>query len=96
MSEVEIRTPFLNNAKFLLPYQRCEPDAGHEAILMDALGRMESATPSTLLLACAQNQWNQAQLMPTLWNLVGRRAIGTDLDEPLTMTTMLWHPRVHP
>jgi hypothetical protein len=35
-TEVEIRTPLLNNAKFLLPYGRCEPDSEHEIQLVQS------------------------------------------------------------
>jgi len=91
-TEVEIRTPFLANARFLLPYARCTPDPDHEAVLTPMLRSMGTATPQSLLAACCADPWNQAQLIPTLWSLIGRRSFSTDLDERLTMTSTIWWP----
>lgn len=93
MTETEIRGPFLENAKFLLPYLRCEPDSTHASLLMYTLAAMETATPETLLHACYADPWNRAQLIPTLWCLLGQRSIGADLDEELTMRSMIWKLR---
>ncbi|MCL5258801.1 MAG: TnsA endonuclease N-terminal domain-containing protein [Firmicutes bacterium] len=91
-TEVEIRTPFLANARFLLPYTRCTPDPEHALILGDAIRKLQTATPRLLLEACCQDPWNQAQLVPTMWSLVGRRNIGVDLDVPVTMGSTIWYP----
>lgn len=91
-TEVEIRTPYLHNARFLLPYARCTPDPGHEELLLDHLRDMEATTPQALLAACYRRQLNQVQLIPTLWSLVGRRIVLVDLDCPLTMTSDIWWP----
>ncbi len=90
LTEAEIRTPFLRNARFLLPYQRCAPDPRHERLLVDTMSRMEMATPQVLLEACCADLWNRAQLIPTLWCLVGRGRISIDLDEPLGMGSVIW------
>ena len=91
LTEVEIRTVFLRNARFLLPYQRCAPDPRHEQLLMRTLERMESATPQLLLEACYADPWNRAQLVPTLWCLVGRGHIRADLEhERLAMGNAIW------
>lgn len=95
-TEVEIRRPYLYNAKFLLPYQRLEPDPAYEEELISRMLWMESATPQSLLEACATDPWRRAELIPTLWNLVARRRISVDLEQPLTMRSDLWHPRVDP
>lgn len=90
-TEVEIRGPRLNNAKFLLPYGRCEPNSAHELRLVDKLRKMGEATPSSLLIACCGETWERAELIPTLWCLVARKiSIGCDLDLPLTMSSEIW------
>lgn len=95
-TEVEIRTPYLNNAKFLLPYKRGAPDFDHATLLQTRLLEMETATPQLLLEACCANLWNRAQIIPTLWSLLAGGDIMADLDQPLTMNSLIWAPRVHP
>jgi len=90
LTEVEIRTTYLRNARFLLPYQRCAPDPRHEELLVNTLKTMETATPQTLLEACCADPWNRATLVPTLWCLVGRGRICIDLDEKLGMGNAIW------
>jgi len=91
-TEVEIRTPFLTNARFLLPYTRCTPDPIHAEMLGDAIRSLKAATPRTLLEACCRDPWNQSELVPTMWSLVGRRNIAMDLHVPLTMNSRIWYP----
>lgn len=89
-TEVEIRTPYLENARLLLPYQRCIPDPVHKRQLLDALRAMPAASPQSLLEVCCADIWNRAQLIPTLWSLVGRGHVGADLSKRLTMSSVIW------
>ena len=92
MTEVEIRTPYLQNARFLLPFIQGGP--GSEAcmeLLDEALKRLKRATPKTLLEAVYQDEMNQAKLLPTLWYLVGILNVGADLALPLNMATPIWY-----
>ena len=54
-------------------------------MIMGMVEKLETATPQILLEACCADPWNRAQLVPTLWSLVGRGHIGMDLEEKLTM-----------
>ena len=91
VTEVEIRSPYLDNATFLLPFVRRGPsEEGHMALLTDRLAEMHRATPTDLLASCRQDEWHRAELIPTLWYLVGTRQIGADLDEKLTMMSPIW------
>ncbi|WP_432723876.1 heteromeric transposase endonuclease subunit TnsA [Jeongeupia wiesaeckerbachi] len=91
VTEVEIRTPYLDNAKFLLPFIRQGPiEEAHMDLLDEQLRRMHSTTPAALLGAMFQDEWNQARLMPTLWYLIGTRQIGADLDTKLVMSSPIW------
>lgn len=90
ITEREIRTPLLWNAKFLLPYREDgAPDADCERLLrlLDSLGE---ATPRDLLSAAAQDRWEQARLLSVLWYLVASRLIATDLTQRVTMTSRIW------
>ena len=90
ITDVTIRTPYLANAKFLLPYIRYAPNADHAAVLLGSLEELRDVTAQGLLESIFVSDENQAQLVPTLWNLVGMRRIGIDLDRPLTMVSRLW------
>lgn len=92
MTEVEIRTPYLQNARFLLPFVRGGPGSEAYMELLDgALKQLKRTTPKTLLEAVYQDEMNQAKLLPTLWYLVGILNIGADLALPLNMATPIWY-----
>ena len=58
--------------------------------LLSTLATLEATNPASLLAAVFQDRWQQAQLLPILWQLVATRQIGTDLKQPLTMQRCLW------
>lgn len=94
VTEREIRTPYLNNAGFLLPFVRRGPEVEeHMELLADALDRLGESTPAGLLAAIYRDEWNRAALLPTLWYLVGTFQVGADLDAPLNMESRLWRVR---
>jgi hypothetical protein len=89
-TENEIRTPYLENAKFLRGFTRFEPAPDEVHILLNNLAALRTATPQSLLLACYKDPMRGAELMPTLWQLITLRHIGCDLDERLTMGSPIW------
>lgn len=89
-TEENIRTPYLENAKFLTPYINYEID---QNILMEVMKRMTDlgeSTPQALVASFFSDKWNQAGLLPVLWHLVARKHIGANLLLPLTMTSCIW------
>lgn len=90
VTEKHIRTPYLRNARFLLPFTRLEPDPAMEALLADRLAELRAATPDALLAAVYWEHGNRALLLPSLWRMVGLGLIHCDLGVPLTMSTRLW------
>jgi hypothetical protein len=54
------------------------------------LTALEATDPASLLAAVFEDRWQQAQLLPMLWQLVATRQIGADLEQPLTMQSGLW------
>lgn len=94
ITELEIRTPYLDNAKFLLPFMRQGPsDETHMDILDDLIRQLNSSTPAALIASAFHDEWNQARLLPTLWYLIGSRQIGADLNTKLTMDSPIWRYR---
>jgi len=97
--DIEIRTPFLSNAKFLLGYTDSRLHIGgaevlrlRQEVLLAALDRAGSATPKQLVSAVSTSTAEAAELIPYVWNLLAHGRIEADLDQPLTMATPLWSP----
>lgn len=90
VSEIEIRTPYLANVRFLQPYrERSAPDSSI-AIILQALAHQPAGTVAELLNALSSDPYQQAELLPTVWHLVANFRIGVDLDSPLNMDSLLW------
>jgi TnsA endonuclease N terminal/TnsA endonuclease C terminal len=92
VTEVEIRQPYLENAKFLRPFRKHETNWDHYEILTGLLKHLRVASPRQLLLAYSEDKWKQAELLSSLWNLIAQKIIRTDLAEELTMDSELWYP----
>lgn len=90
ITEVEIRTPYLDNARFLLPYMRQEVNESHAELLLHRMAEMREADPESLTKAVFRDKWARAELIPALWNLIANRQIGTDMGLPLTMASRIW------
>lgn len=91
VTETEIRTPWLENARFLLPFVHRGPqDESHMDLLAEKLEDLREADPESLVKAAYRDEWNQARLLPTLWYLIGTFQIGADLEQPLTMKSRIW------
>lgn len=91
ITETEIRGEKLKNAKFLLPFIKKGPTSETDMTILDeAIRSLGSSTPSDLLTHIYHDEWNRASLLPTLWYLVGTDQIGTDLNQPLTMSSSIW------
>lgn len=92
MSELEIRTPLLNNARFLLPFLRNGPPPEADMdLLYSKLRQLGQSTPQFLTTAIFQDEWHRAQLIPSVWYLVAKRIIGADFDQPVTMASNIWY-----
>lgn len=91
-SEVEVRTPLLDTARFLLPFTRQGPGPESYMKILDTnLKKLRKTTPRALLQTIFQDEWNQAKILPTLWYLIGTFQVGCELSEPLTMKSEIWH-----
>lgn len=90
MTEVEIRTIYMENARFLLPYLRGDVNEEHSEMLLRQLVQMRQCSIDALLKAIFNDRWSQAELVPTLWFLVASGRVSTDLNLPLTMASEIW------
>lgn len=93
LTDREIRTPYLANAKFLLAYMNPDPYPNYEILKMvlDRVSELRETDVETLLISIYRDKWNQAELLPVIWHLVAIRRIGNDLALPITMRSKIWH-----
>jgi len=90
ITEVEIRTPYLKNVKFLRQYQRRSIDLTGASLLLQKVSELQATDPESLLASVCQAAHDRARLLPTLWRLVAQRKIGADLNQPLAMQSLIW------
>lgn len=89
-TEREIRTPYLNNVKFLWPYLDRRPVPETAVEVLRILADLGEADPDLLLCAICHDLDNRARLIPVLWHLVATGSIGCDLNIPLNMRSRIW------
>lgn len=90
ITEREIRSPYLKNAKFLRQYHDREPDRGDRHRLLTFLAVQGETSPETLLASLSPDRWEHARFLPVLWSLIAIGEIGSDLTVPLTMHSCIW------
>jgi hypothetical protein len=90
VTEIEIRTNKMENARFLLPFLNKGLDETHEVLLLEQLEQLRECSVEDLLVSIFHDKWARAELIPSLWYLVGCRRIATDLNLPLTMDSRIW------
>ena len=89
-TEREIRTPRLDNAKFLLPYADIVVDDHDELRVWNVVQELTLTTPNELLVALSDDRWERARLLTCLWRLIARYRIGIELSSPISMNAPIW------
>ena len=91
ITEVEIRTVLLDNARFLLPYRlQQSTHLGYTSKLLEEIKNLRRTTPAELMTIVSNDQWVQAKAIPSLWFLVATFRVFCDLSKPLNMKSDLW------
>lgn len=90
LTEKEIQTPFLKNAKLLRQYKHLIIKQEQAIIVIEALRKLGVTTPTALLRSISNDRWKQAEVIPILWHLIATARIGCDLDVYLTMERPIW------
>jgi len=78
-TEHEIRTTFMENARFLQPYLNQTLNESHETLLFKNLLEMRECSVEALVKAIFNDKWAQAELIQSIWFLIGSRRIAVDL-----------------
>ncbi|MGV6953149.1 TnsA endonuclease N-terminal domain-containing protein [Pseudomonas chlororaphis] len=88
-TEREIRTPYLDNVRFLWPFRNRHPNPLQRAKVVDVFESGNEISVSKLLGMLAADPKQRGELIPVLWHLVANGALYCDLNIPLSMTTLL-------
>ena len=90
ITEAEIRDVYLDNIRFLLPFRK-------RAVLHTDIESILSRLPVQtklplfqLLNEVAHDDHSRAEKLPAVWHLISHHRIGTDLEQPLTMSSLIW------
>lgn len=89
-TEIEIRTPYLKNVNFLLPYKNYAPNVEYCESLISILNRSGLIEVSRLLDSYSFDETERLQAIPYIWHLVATEKIHADLNLPLTMNSQIW------
>lgn len=89
-TEKDIRTPYLDNLKFLREYHNAEPDT---AVLQKIINQLQpvrnTVTVETLLKKLCRTENDILLMAPAIWHLLAIKHISANLKKPLTMKTRL-------
>lgn len=89
-TEKDIRTPYLNNLKFLRRYFHEKPDSAQVQAISDSIqSARDQITVEALLKKLCPTEEAILHLVPAIWHLVATKRIATDLQKPLTMQSKL-------
>lgn len=89
-TEKDIRTPFLENLKFLREYHESKPDAALQQEVISALENSRgSLTVDTLLQKLCPTDERTLLVAPAIWYLIAAKKISTNLKKPLDMNSKL-------
>jgi hypothetical protein len=89
-TEREIRTPYLENVRFLWRYREARWDIGHGTRIKQALCASGEISIRDLLAATYVSERMRAEAIWTLWCLVARKEINCDLSAPLNINSVVW------
>ena len=93
ISEVEIRTPYLNNVHFLAPFKSSKHRQSLAASKDTVLGQLKlsgETTPRGLIQSLSPDIWKRAEWLPVLWHLMANHLVAADLERELGMDSPIW------
>lgn len=90
VTEAEIRTPYLENAKFLRRYRNLPEQKLICDQLLYTFKALGATTPQALLAAAYWPKEDQMKAIPMLWKMITDGRVCAFLHEPLTMNSEIW------
>lgn len=92
VTEREIRTPVLENAKFLRRYRNLDRVSLTCSQLLFSLKSLGETTAQSLLAAAYWTTETRMAALPMLWKLLAEGEICADFSLPITMASPIWLP----
>lgn len=89
VTETHIRTPYLQNVKFLRRYRAMAEQGIFKEQLLYSMRSLGPTTPQALLAYSYLQEEKRMAALTELWRLVATRCIIADLQQPLTMKSPL-------
>lgn len=90
VTEVSIRTPYLDNVRFLLPYKQVVSDRADVELIQSVFaGGPPTMTVANLLALHSEDPLERARLLPAVWAMVAQGTILADLQQKLSMSSPL-------
>jgi len=90
ITEVEIRTPYLTNVRFLAPFKHRAISAADNEHLLIRLREAGRTSVAELMSSLSLDVQRQAEWLPVLWHLMAHHRIGADLECELNMDSAIW------
>jgi hypothetical protein len=99
ITEIEIRTQYLKNIRFLENYKKEKIDkngflTGIDEndfnILTYNMDKIKITTPEELVLMSSTNKYKQAEFLYVIWYLVANNWVKCDLNFPLSIKSEIW------
>lgn len=85
ITETEIRTPLLHNAKFFLPYRDRDTDKNYIELLENALSDEGISTPGSLFGLPQLQNLHRAKMISVLWHMIANGWVDANFNEKFTM-----------
>lgn len=89
-TEKEIRSNYLKNATFLLPYKQRDCEQYQLEMILKVISRLGKTNPKDTINVCASTFESQAEFLNTLWYAIANFIVKTDLSQPLSMQSKIW------
>jgi len=93
VTEKHIRTPYLQNAKFLRKYRNYAAQTMYRDQMLYSLRLLGEATPQSLLALSYRDEEKRMAALTELWRMVAAGELRADLNKPLTMQSPIWAGR---
>jgi hypothetical protein len=90
LTEVEIRTEFLQNARFFQQYKNVIVNIEDYSFLLSKIHDLRVTTPTEIVLCSSDNLNRRASLLYCLWYMIANTVIGVDLSKKITMNSTIW------
>ncbi len=91
LTEREIRTPYLKNARFLRPYRDVDYEPVREWVVLQQVRTLGETCPAAVIESLADSDWMRAIYLRELWRLIATKRVATDLMLRLNMQSRIWY-----